>query len=49
MCIDREVCWQLWEGDVVWGGTGQEAIAVSGGGVTRQRGKVRDVTHKHPR
>lgn len=25
------------------------AIAVSGGGVTRQRGKVGDVTHKHPR
>lgn len=25
------------------------AVAVSGGGVTGQRGKVGDVTHKHPR
>lgn len=30
MCIVREVCWQLWVGDVVWGDTAQEAIAVLG-------------------
>lgn len=39
MCIDREVCWQLWEGDVVWGDTSRCSVGGRCDRAERQSGR----------